>query len=350
MKTVLCIVGARPQFIKHAPVVKAFREHFKTVTAHTCQHYDHNMSQVFFDELDIPAPEFLLENQAKGASQGRQTASMLMDIETLLLEQKPDAVLVYGDTNSTLAGALAASKLHIPIIHVEAGLRSFNREMPEEVNRVLTDHVSSLLFAPTDVAVENLAREGITEGVHQVGDVMFDAVRLQAERLTQKTETPYIFATLHRPYNVDIPERLEEILNRLNEAPCRVVLPLHPRTLKTLTGAGLTTEQFENIEFTEPVGYLDCLSLQKFCRFVVTDSGGIQKESYALQTPCITVRYETEWVETLEGGCNTLVGEDLSTLSTVLSQETERSFGEPYGDGRSAALMARLCLEFFDRL
>jgi UDP-GlcNAc3NAcA epimerase len=271
---------------------------------------------------------------------------MLAALETLLVQEKPQAVLVYGDTNSTLAGALAASKLHIPILHVEAGLRSFNREMPEEVNRVLTDHVSALLFAPTQSAVDNLANEGITNGVHLVGDVMFDAVKQALPRLKPKREGDYAFATLHRPYNVDDPNRLKFILNSLNQSPAPVILPLHPRTRKTMENAGVTAAQFPNIDFVEPVGYLDCLAYQAHSRAVITDSGGIQKEAYALKRRCLTVRYETEWMETLEGGCNTLVGHNPDKIPALIADSKPLVFGAPYGTGDSAARMAQIAAEF----
>jgi len=339
---VICVVGARPQFVKHSPILAAFREHFVALTAHTCQHYDHNMSQVFFDELNIPTPEFILEETSQKIGQGQQTASMLAALETLFVEERPDAVLVYGDTNSTLAGALAASKLHIPILHVEAGLRSFNREMPEEVNRVLTDHVSSLLFAPTQTAVANLGNEGITKGVHLVGDVMIDAVKQTLPKLKAKRDGTYYFATLHRPYNVDDPERLKLILNSLNAAPAPVVLPLHPRTRKSMERYGMERNDFPNLEFVAPVGYVDCLAYQAFSRCVITDSGGIQKEAYALKKPCLTVRFETEWVETLEGGCNRLVGDDPTRILEYLQGLADPVFGEPYGAGDSAQTMAKI--------
>lgn len=343
---IICVVGARPQFIKHGPVLRAFRDNFSILTVHTCQHYDQNMSQIFFDELNIPEPEFILEETARHRGHGAQTAFMLSGLESLFIKEKPDAVLVYGDTNSTLAGALAASKLQIPILHVEAGLRSFNRSMPEEINRVLTDHLSSLLFAPTQSAVDNLQQEGIAGGVHIVGDVMVDAVHQAAPRLEKKCAEDYLFATLHRPYNVDEPKRLRSILSSLNACSLPVVLPLHPRTKGTMDTQNIEISSFPNIEFISPVGYLDCLSYQKFSQCVITDSGGIQKEAYTLKRKCLTVRYETEWTETLRNGCNTLVGENPSTIPNLSNEPTELRFEHPYGSGHSAETMARLTHEF----
>ncbi|MGE0492777.1 MAG: non-hydrolyzing UDP-N-acetylglucosamine 2-epimerase [Vulcanimicrobiota bacterium] len=339
---VICVVGARPQFIKHKPVMEAFNEHFDTLTAHTCQHYDHNMSRVFFDELGIPEPEFVLEDTSRVPLHGAQTASMLLSLEQLLLERKPAAVVVYGDTNSTLAGALAASKLGITLVHIEAGLRSFNRSMPEEINRVVTDHLSTLLFAPTETAVKNLADEGLRKGVHNTGDVMCDVLRQRSQGLSPKRESDYIFATIHRPSNADKPERLASILRAFNAAPVPVVFPVHPRTRGVMEREGMPREAFPNIDFVDPVGYQDCLAYQKFSQCVVTDSGGLQKEAYLLGKRCITLRSETEWVETLENNCNILAGEALEELPALLAQQTEPRFGTPYGDGFSARRMARI--------
>ncbi|MBS2034796.1 UDP-N-acetylglucosamine 2-epimerase (non-hydrolyzing) [bacterium] len=348
-QSVFCVVGARPQFIKHKPVVEAFRQHFKTLTVHTSQHYDHNMSKQFFEELQIPEPDFILEDTSRTPRHGAQTASMLISIEDVLMSHRPDAVVVYGDTNSTLAGALAASKLGIPLVHIEAGLRSFNRAMPEEINRVLTDHISNLLFAPTQTAVDNLRTEGVTKGVHNTGDVMCDVLKSRAAGLTPKKSEAYAFATIHRPYNTDDPARLKEILEVLNGLPYGVVLPIHPRTRGVMQREGLSTENFPKIAFIEPVGYQDCLAYQKFSECVITDSGGIQKEAYLLEKRCITMRTETEWLETLENGCNTLVGDDLRKVPEILQHGQPPRFGTPYGVGDSAQRMAQITFEYLNR-
>lgn len=311
------IIGARPQFIKAAVVSRAFRElrtDVREVLIHTGQHFDANMSDVFFDELDIPRPNHHLG--IGGGTHGQNTGRMIEAIEAVLITEKPDWVLVYGDTDSTLAGALAAAKLHIPVAHVEAGLRSFNRRMPEEINRVLTDHISSLLFTPTDTATRNLANEGITgERVQQVGDVMYDAAIYYGKRAEQRSSilvdlrlTPkgYILATIHRAENTDDPHRLGEILNGLASAELPVVWPLHPRTKNRLNKFGLRLPA--NFRAIDPVGYLDMVMLEKHAYLIATDSGGVQKEAYFYQVPCITLRDETEWVETVESGWNKLVG------------------------------------------
>ncbi|RYY98234.1 MAG: UDP-N-acetylglucosamine 2-epimerase (non-hydrolyzing) [Chitinophagaceae bacterium] len=332
---IISIIGARPQFIKHAPVSLALARQFQSISIHTGQHYDEKMSDVFFNELKIPRPEYLLDI-GKASLHGAQTGLMLQQIEEILIREKPAAVLVYGDTNSTLAGALAASKLHIPIIHIEAGLRSFNRGMPEEVNRVLTDHISELLFAPTPLAIDNLAKEGITKGVHRTGDVMCDTLNLMRPFLKRLQEGEYYFATLHRPYNTDEQQRLTKILDVMNALPAPVVFPIHPRTANNLRKWGVDTERFSNIRFVDPVGYEACLSYQSGASYVITDSGGIQKEAYMLQVPCITVRSETEWVETLEGGCNTLVFDNLDEIAELVKQRREIRFKDLYGDGHAA--------------
>ncbi|GAB4093965.1 UDP-N-acetyl glucosamine 2-epimerase [Flaviaesturariibacter terrae] len=332
---IVSIIGARPQFIKHAPVSLALSKRFESISVHTGQHYDEKMSDIFFNELKIPRPEYLLDI-GKASLHGAQTGLMLQQIEEILLKEKPAALLVYGDTNSTLAGALAAAKLHIPIVHIEAGLRSFNRQMPEEVNRILTDHMSELLFAPTPVAVENLANEGIRKGVYRTGDVMCDTLNLMRPFLKRLHEGDYYFATLHRPYNTDDQQRLTTILSVMNRLPAPVVFPIHPRTANNLRKWGVDMEQYSNIRFVEPVGYEACLSYQSGARYVVTDSGGIQKEAYMLRVPCITVRSETEWVETLEGGCNTLVFDNLEEILSIAGTPREVAFRDLYGDGHAA--------------
>jgi UDP-GlcNAc3NAcA epimerase len=304
------------------------------------------MSDIFFNELKIPRPQYLLDI-GKASLHGAQTGLMLQQIEEILIKEKPTAILVYGDTNSTLAGALAASKLHIPIIHIEAGLRSFNRDMPEEVNRILTDHMSELLFAPTPVAIRNLANEGITKGVYRTGDVMCDTLNLMRPFLKRLQEGQYFFATLHRPYNTDEQARLTKILNVMNRLDAPVVFPIHPRTANNLRKWGVDIASFSNIHFVDPVGYEACLSYQSAARFVITDSGGIQKEAYMLQIPCITVRSETEWVETLEGGCNTLVFDNLDEILDITAANRSVSFSDLYGDGHAATEITEIIAEHF---
>jgi UDP-GlcNAc3NAcA epimerase len=335
------VIGARPQFIKHAPVSVALKRRFQSLSIHTGQHFDENMSRVFFDELNIDKPDFLLD-LGKPVSHGAQTAVMLQQVEEILLKEKPDAVLLYGDTNSTIAGSLAASKLNIFIIHIEAGLRSFNREMPEEINRVVTDHLSSLLFAPTETAVQNLKNEGITKGVHRTGDVMCDSLQMMKPFLEENVSGSYYFTTLHRPYNTDEDERLVRILNVLNQLDKPVVFPIHPRTSNLLKSRGEDLNAFPNIRFIPPVGYKDCLSYQAYCDCVITDSGGIQKEAYMLEKQCITIRKETEWVETLKGGCNTLVFDHPETIKDILSEKNTLHFEKLYGDGNAAEEIAEL--------
>jgi UDP-GlcNAc3NAcA epimerase len=311
---ILTVVGARPQFIKAAAVSRAFRRHdgLNEVMVHTGQHFDPGMSDVFFDELDIPAPLHNLE--IHGGGHGEMTGRMLEGLERVMVAEKPDMVLIYGDTNSTLAAALAASKLLIPVAHVEAGLRSFNRAMPEEVNRVLADHVSNLLFCPTGAAVNNLDAEGIHDGIHKVGDVMFDATVFAAEKAQSHATIlkrlgleagGYAVSTVHRAENTDTPENLLEVLdwlkNKAKSSP--VVLPLHPRTRNAAERFGLN---FEGLTLCDPIGYLDMAQLLGGAVAVFTDSGGLQKEAYFHKKPCVTLRDETEWVETIDCGWNRL--------------------------------------------
>ncbi|RJP50893.1 MAG: UDP-N-acetylglucosamine 2-epimerase (non-hydrolyzing) [Anaerolineaceae bacterium] len=317
---VVTIVGARPQFIKAAPVSKALREAGHTeFLLHTGQHYDCGMSQVFFDELGLPVADVNLN--VRSGNHGQQTGQMLIGIEEVLLAEKPDWVLVYGDTNSTLAGALAAVKLHIPLAHVEAGLRSFNREMPEEHNRVLTDYCADMLFCPTQTAVDNLSKAGITHGVHLVGDTMYDAV-LQFGAIARQRSTilqelglqpkGYLLATVHRQANTDNAQNLRNILAAFTEIEELIIFPVHPRTRQKIAELGLDNLQskIRNPKFIEPVGYLDMLMLEQSARMILTDSGGIQKEAYWLGVQCVTLRGETEWVETIQSGWNMLVGAD----------------------------------------
>lgn len=339
---VVSVVGARPQFIKAAPVSRLLRREHVEVLVHTGQHYDENMSAVFFDELDIPTPDYHLG--VGSGPHGAQTGAMLARIEEVLLAEKPDWVLVYGDTNSTLAGALAAAKLHVRVAHVEAGLRSFNRAMPEEINRVVADHVSDLLLCPSRTAVDNLAAEGITRGVHLVGDVMADALAFAAERARGRsdvlkrlglTERGYLLATVHRAENTDDPNRLRSILAAFDALGETVVFPAHPRTRKAVEALGYAPGA--SVRLLEPFGYLDMVRLEQSARMILTDSGGIQKEAYWLGVPCVTLRDETEWVETVQAGWNVLVGADTARIV-----EAVRSFALPakrpplYGDGQAA--------------
>ncbi len=321
------IVGARPQFIKCAPVSRELRKEHEEILVHTGQHYDHGMSAVFFEELAIPEPDYNLG--IGSGTHGRQTGAMLGAIEDVLEREEPDMVLVYGDTNSTLAGALAAAKMHVPVAHVEAGLRSFDRRMPEEVNRVLTDHASDILFCPTATAVRNLAAEGVTEGVFLVGDVMVDAMnhnRTIAEERSRILEDvgvrpgEYLAVTVHRPSNTDDRENMTAIIGALGEAGVPVVFPVHPRTQKFLRGYGLLAAMPENIRITEPLGYLDMLRLMAHAKRILTDSGGVQKEAYMLGVPCITLRENTEWVETVEAGWNVLVGAEREGIVDAIRQ------------------------------
>lgn len=335
-RKVLTVVGARPQFIKAAAVSRAFRDFpgMAEVMVHTGQHFDANMSDVFFRELGIPQPRHNLE--VHGGGHGEMTGRMLEGIERVLLEEKPDWMLVYGDTNSTIAGALAAAKLHVPVAHVEAGLRSFNRRMPEEVNRVLTDHVSAQLFCPTKAAVDNLAAEGIVDGVHQVGDVMYDAT-LDAIRRAKVESTiletlgaapgSYVLATIHRAENTDTAEHLGAVFDylRAQAGGLPVILPLHPRTRGAAERFGLS---LDGLRVIDPVGYLDMARLLDGCVMVLTDSGGVQKEAYFHRKPCITLRDETEWVETVEAGWNRL-------WKGPEHRHPRHDISE-YGDGRAA--------------
>ena len=316
---IVTILGARPQFIKAAPVSRALRVMHTEILVHTGQHYDAMMSDVFFDELGIPAPDITLN--VGSAPHGAQTGRMLEGIETVLLREKPDAVLVYGDTNSTLAGALAAAKLGIPIVHVEAGLRSFVRDMPEEINRVLTDRLSTLCCCPSDTARVNLAAEGIVDGVTVVGDVMLDALTDTAARVAHDPArlaalavepSRYLLATVHRAANTDDPARLRAIIAAFGAVAEPVLWPMHPRTRHVLAREGITLP--DNIRALEPLGYLDLVAALQQARVVVTDSGGLQKEAYWLGVPCVTLRDETEWTETVASGWNVLADADADRI------------------------------------
>lgn len=342
---VLSVVGARPQFIKAASVCRALRGRHEEILVHSGQHYDYGMSDVFFEQLGIPAPDYNLAVGSGG--HGRQTGEMLGMLEELLLEREPDMVLVYGDTNTTLAAGLAAAKLDIPVAHVEAGLRSFNRAMPEEINRVLVDHISALLLCPTTAAVENLRAEGITEGVHLVGDVMLDTARYFAESvnaapvLARYGVEPdgYFFATVHRAGNSDDPGKLAAIVSALAALDRPVIWAVHPRTRKNLQAFGLdaVVEASPSIIAIEPLPYTDTVALLCSASALLTDSGGMQKEAYFFGVPCVTMRDETEWVETVELGWNTLVGADTERILAAAQART-KPIARPsvYGDGHAA--------------
>ena len=352
---IVTVVGARPQFIKAAAVSRVLREKHKELLIHTGQHYDSNMSDVFFEELHIPKPDWNLG--VGSGSHARQTAEMMVGIETILLEEKPDCLLIYGDTNSTLAGAIAASKIHVPVIHVEAGLRSFNMKMPEEQNRILADHVSSLLLCPTDTAVENLRKEGIQAGIYQVGDVMCDAV-LYYSHMMETRENAYYFGqlhglfasvprvntwymtTIHRAENTDDENKIREILEALESLDAPAIFPVHPRMVERL----YRQREYKNIVFVEPVGYLTMLYLVRHAVKTITDSGGLQKETYILGTPCVTVREQTEWVETLKGNHNILAKtekEDIvkKVIKTEIDRENKPAY---YGDGHASEKICAL--------
>lgn len=353
---IVTIVGARPQFIKVAAVSRQLRKEpgVREVLVHTGQHFDANMSDVFFADLQIPPPDHHLG--VAGGGHGEQTGRMLEAVERVLIDERPDAVLVYGDTNSTLAGALAAVKLHIPVAHVEAGLRSFNRRMPEEINRVLTDHAAELLFAPTAAAVRNLRAEGIADGrVHLVGDVMYDAALAFGERAERESRVldqlglepgGFILATVHRAENTDDPARLAAVFDGLSavarEVP--VVLPLHPRTAGALERQGVRAAS-DRLRLVEPLGYLDMVMLEKHARLVATDSGGVQKEAYFYGVPCVTLRDETEWVELVDAGWNRLappVSADAVSGAVLGALGTRGQDVALYGDGTAGARVAAL--------
>ena len=338
---VLTVVGARPQFVKAGPVSAVLRRENREFLLHTGQHYDREMSAIFFDELGLPTPDRNLD--IGSGPHGEQTGRMLAAIERVVEEQRPDWVLVYGDTNSTLAGALAAVKLHVPVAHVEAGLRSFDRRMPEEINRVVTDHVSSLCLCPTAAASAQLEREGMADAV-VTGDVMYDAFIEQADRARSRSRVlqrlglapdEFVLATVHRAENVDDAGRLGAILDGLARSRCRVVLPLHPRTRHAIARLGITLDP--NVHAVEPVGYLDMIQLETAAAAIVTDSGGVQKEAYFAGRPCVTLRESTEWVETVETGWNRLVGcrpEAIAEAAACFRPQGERP--DLFGDGHAA--------------
>jgi UDP-GlcNAc3NAcA epimerase len=353
---IVTVVGNRPQFVKAAAVSRLLRERMDEQIVHTGQHYDDELSRVFFDELSVPAPDRELD--AGGGTNTAQTARILAALEPVLEELEPSLVLVYGDTNSTLAGALAASQAGIATGHVEAGMRSFDRSMPEELNRVLTDHTSDLLLCSTDTAMLNLERESVRGEAHLVGDVMADvslAFRdIAEERSTilddlELEEGSYLAVTAHRAGNVDRPERLEALVSLLEALPGPVVLPLHPRTRERLKAAGLT-ERLAGIKIVSPLGYLDFLKLARHARAVLTDSGGVQKEAYLLGVPCVTLRDTTEWVETVEAGWNTLVDLDSEAALAALERRPPAERPELYGGGHAAERVCEVLSAYTQRL
>jgi len=341
---IITIIGARPQFIKAAAVSREIKKHpdVTEIIIHTGQHFDDNMSRIFFEQMQIPEPDHNLGISSLG--HGAMTGRMLEGIESVLLKEKPDWVLVYGDTNSTLAGALAAAKLHIKTAHVEAGLRSFNMNMPEEINRILTDKISDLLLCPTDTAVQNLLTEGISTKnkirVENCGDVMYDAALFYSD-LCRKLDFPvskeFILATIHRAENTDDPERLRSIISALNQISktTEIIVPLHPRTRSILKDRNIKA----HFTIIEPVGYLEMIYLLKNCNMVLTDSGGLQKEAFFFHKPCITLRDETEWIELVENGYNILAGADKEVIINCWQEMMKRELDfdkDLYGDGRAA--------------
>ncbi len=353
---IVTVVGNRPQFVKAAAVSRLLRERADELIVHTGQHYDDDLSRVFFDELSVPAPDRELD--AGGGTNTAQTARILAALEPVLEELSPSLVLVYGDTNSTLAGALAASQAGIPTGHVEAGMRSFDRSMPEELNRVLTDHASELLLCSTETAMRNLEREGVRGESHLVGDVMADvsiAFRDIAEERSRILDElgldagSYLVVTAHRAGNVDRPERLEALVALLEALPAPVVLPMHPRTRERLEAAGLM-DRLDGIKVVPPLGYLDFMKLARHARAVLTDSGGVQKEAYLLGVPCVTLRDSTEWVETVEAGWNTLVDLDPAAALAALDRPPPADRPELYGGGHAAERVCEVLAAYTQRL
>ncbi|MCE5296956.1 MAG: UDP-N-acetylglucosamine 2-epimerase (non-hydrolyzing) [Euryarchaeota archaeon] len=335
----ISVVGARPQFVKVAPVHVAMSGRHEHIIVHTGQHYDYRMSQVFFEVLNIPEPKYDLG--VGSGTHGEQTAKMLALIEDVLIKERPDCVIVYGDTNSTLAGALAAVKLNVPVAHVEAGLRSYRHAMPEEINRVLTDHISKVLLCPTSVASSNLAKEGIVKGVHVVGDTMVQSLIEITPRLDPSVlfrygvkEKGYVLATIHRQENADSRENMSEIVEAMLDHAGDIVLPLHPRTAKNLTAWGMMDrlKGAGNVKVVEPMDYVTFTTMERFASHIMTDSGGVQKEAYFFKVPCTTVRDETEWVETLEGGWNVLAGASRKRIAVSMARPVPMSPQTSYGD------------------
>ena len=365
---IVTVIGARPQIIKAAALSRAIRQHFskevQEVIVHTGQHYDNNMSQVFFDELDIPQPQY---NIGVGSdSHGAQTAKMIEGIEKILLKEKPDCIVLYGDTNSTLAGAIAASKIHVPIVHIEAGLRSFNKAMPEEINRICCDHCSTLLFSPTATGYKNLLNEGIKTGIYHCGDVMYDNSKYFANIADKKSQIldkeelrgiDYVLCTIHRDNNTDQPERLNAIfraLLKISESK-KVILPLHPRTSKSLNVSLEKTLLHQitnnpNIKILPPASFFDMIVLERHAQMIITDSGGVQKEAFFFQKPCLILRSETEWTEIVECGAAVITDADESIIVESFNNFIENpphNDPEIFGDGNAAAFICKEMLENF---
>ncbi len=360
MKKVVTIIGARPQFIKAATVSKvlALESGIEELLLHTGQHFDTNMSEVFFEELQIPAPAFHLN--IGGGSHGQNTGRMIEKIEEVLINEKPDIVLVYGDTDSTLAGAIAASKLQVPLAHVEAGLRSFNRQMPEEINRILTDHAADILFTPSRAATKQLISEGIEkEKIIFSGDVMYDAVLMygniafkRSNRILENlSEYPFILLTLHRAENVDNQNKLSNILESLNRLKHKFIFPVHPRTAKRIQEFKIKVPS--NLSLIDPVGYIDMLYLQRKSYLIMTDSGGIQKEAFFNKVPCITLRTETEWRELVEIGVNIVIANDLMRINEIIDSAmnvpSETFENKLYGNGDAAKVIVNEINNFFNK-
>ena len=349
---IISVVGARPQFIKLAALSQKLRENHRELILHTGQHYDDELSKVFFRELKIPLPDFNLG--IGSGNHGEQTGRMLEGIENILLKQNPNLVIVYGDTNSTLAGALAAAKQNIPLAHVEAGLRSYRKTMPEEMNRVVADHLSDLLFCPTRTSVENLKKEGITEGVYLVGDVMYDSLlqnikvarRISSimKSLSLKTKN-FFLVTIHRAENTDNRKNLKRIVDILLSIKGKVIFPAHPRVKKFLIKDGLSRKlkAKKDVILIDPVSYWNMLILEENARFILTDSGGVQKEAFFLNTPCITLREETEWIETVKEGMNQVTGLNLKRIEGILKKEPPKNPRiRSFGDGKASQKISRI--------
>jgi UDP-GlcNAc3NAcA epimerase len=342
------VVGVRPQFVKASVVSRELRKNHEEILIHTGQHYDYEMNKIFFEELCIPEPDYYLG--VGSGLHGYQTGEMLRKIEEIFITEKPDLVLTYGDTNSTLAGALAASKLGIKNAHVESGLRSFDRSMPEEINRILTDHCSDILFCPTQNAVNNLKKEGITENVYLTGDVMVDSLLFNKEIAEAQSSIlsdlnlknkDYLVATIHRASNTDNKEHLLNIIEAFQELNENIVFPVHPRTEKLLKNYGLYDSLSSSVTLIEPLGFLDFIKLMNHAKMILTDSGGVQKEAYILKVPCVTLRENTEWTETIEDGWNILVGSDKNKIVKIVKEfEVSANIHQNrYGDGNTGIVI-----------
>jgi UDP-N-acetylglucosamine 2-epimerase (non-hydrolysing) len=357
MKEIITIIGARPQFIKTALLSRQLRKNFQEIVIHTGQHYDLKMSDIFYKDLNLPEVDYNLG--VGSGTQGKQTGMMLEKIEEILLEEKPDLVLIFGDTNSTVAGALAATKLNIPVAHVESGMRSFNRRMPEEINRVVADHISDLLFCSTESAVDLLKEEGITKNVYMVGDVTFD---LQKNTLSEGKASnilaeldlnpkEYILTTVHRQENTDKKENLVSILQAFKEIGTTIVWPIHPRTKKCINEYGLTemVNTIANLRIVDPISYTETIELEKNAKLILTDSGGIQKEAYVAEVPCVTMRNETEWTETVESGWNQLAGTDTKKIVDLVHNFPEpHSHPNFFGDGNAYKKITQIVTDFLN--